>query len=299
MPKQITVISGKGGTGKTTLTAAFASLANKVLIADCDVDAADIHLILDPGSTSKLDFYGMEVASINEDKCSACGLCVERCRFAAISKELVIDAHICEGCGVCLLICPDNAITMKERKAGEIFRSVTRSGPLVHARLGIGEETGGKLVSVVRKIASEMAAENDIDLILIDGPPGTGCSVIASISGVDLVFIVTEPSVSGIHDLERVLEVTAHFGIKAVVCINKCNINEEKTADIEEFCKIKGIDVVGKLPLSAIPIKAMLESQTVIEYEDGIFSGAVRDMWSKIMACDALWNNYTFEWFLL
>ena len=293
MPKQITVISGKGGTGKTTLTAAFSSLANKVLIADCDVDAADIHLILDPGSASKLDFYGMEVASINEGKCSACGTCVERCRFGAISKELVIDAHICEGCGVCSLICPENAITMKEHKAGEIFRSVTRYGPLVHARLGIGEETGGKLVSMVRKTSSEMAAENDIDLIIIDGPPGTGCSVIASISGVDLVFIVTEPSVSGIHDLERVLEVTAHFRIKAVVCINKCNINEEKTADIEEFCKIKGIDVVGKLPLSDIPIKAMLESQTVIEYEDGIFSGAVRDMWSKIMACGTLMKNET------
>ncbi|MGB3908399.1 MAG: ATP-binding protein, partial [Methanomethylovorans sp.] len=244
MPKLITVISGKGGTGKTTLTAAFASLANNALIGDCDVDAADIHLILKPELTSKQDFYGMEVASINRDNCSACGLCAERCRFGAISKELVITAHICEGCGVCSLVCPENAITMKEHKAGEIFRSVTRFGPLVHAKLGIGEETSGKLVSMVRKISSEMAVENGIDLIIVDGPPGTGCSVIASITGGDLVLIVTEPSVAGIHDLKRVFEVTAHFGIKAVVCINKYNINEEKTADIEKFCQIKGIDVV-------------------------------------------------------
>ena len=288
MPKQITVISGKGGTGKTTLAAAFASLAKNALIADCDVDAADIHLILDPGPTSKMDFYGMEIASINRDKCSTCGKCIERCRFSAISKDFVVGVHSCEGCGVCTLICPEDAIAMKEHKAGEIFRSVTRFGPLVHARLGIGEETGGKLVSMVRKSAAEMAAMHGSDLIIVDGPPGTGCSVIASISGVDLVFIVTEPSVSGIHDLERVLEVTAHFGIKAVVCINKYNINEEKTAYIEEFCKIRGIDVVGKLPLSDIPIKAMLKSQTVIEYKDDDFSEAVRDMWLKIMTCDTL-----------
>ncbi len=286
MLKQITVISGKGGTGKTTLTAAFASLATNALIADCDVDAADLHLILHPKSTSKLDFYGMEVASININKCSACGICRERCRFGAISKDLFIDEHACEGCGVCALICPEDAIIMKEHKAGEIYRSITRFGPLAHARLGIGEEAGGKLVSMVRKNASEMAAMYEINLIVIDGPPGTGCSVIASISGVDLVFIVTEPSVSGIHDLERVLEITTHFEIRTVVCINKYNVNEEKTSLIEEYCKSKGVEVVGKLPLSEIPTKAMLESKTVIEYDDGVFSGTIRDMWHKIITCD-------------
>ncbi len=288
MPKKITVISGKGGTGKTTLTAAFASLANKALIADCDVDAADIHLILAPESTSKLDFYGMDVASINAGKCSACGICVERCRFGAISKELVIDSQLCEGCGVCSLICPEDAVIMKEHKAGEIFKSGTRFGPLVHARLGIGEETGGKLVSMVRRIADEIAIENDMELIIIDGPPGTGCSLIASISGVDLVFVVTEPSVSGMHDLERLLEVIAHFEIKAVVCINKYNINEQKTRDIEEFCKSRNIDVIGKLPLSEVPIRSMLKSQTVIEYDNSLFSGAVRDIWHKVITDNTL-----------
>ncbi|OPY19925.1 MAG: Heterodisulfide reductase subunit A-like protein [Methanomethylovorans sp. PtaU1.Bin073] len=292
MVKQMTVISGKGGTGKTTLTAAFASLATNALMADCDVDAADLHLILKPESTSKLDFNGMEVASINKEKCSACGICRERCRFDAISKELTIDEHTCEGCGVCTLICPEDAIIMKEHKAGEIYRSITRVGPLAHARLGIGEETGGKLVSMVRKSAIEMASMRDIDLIIIDGPPGIGCSVIASISGVDLVFIVTEPSISGMHDLDRVLEVTTHFEIKTVVCINKYDINEQKTALIEEYCRNKGVEVIGKLPLSDIPMKAMLKRKTVIEYEDNSFARTVIDMWHKIASCDSLKLKY-------
>ncbi|WP_292464983.1 ATP-binding protein [Methanolobus sp.] len=282
MIKQITVISGKGGTGKTTLTAAFASLAGNAIIADCDVDAANLHLLLHPVMTSKLDFYGMKVASIDQNRCSVCGLCRKGCRFGAITENFVIDAHACEGCGVCALVCTQEAIVMKEHKSGEIYRSMTRFGPFVHARLGIGEETGGKLVSMVRKNATEMAALHNTDLIIIDGPPGIGCSVIASISGADLVFIVTEPSVSAIHDLERVIEVAAHFRIKTVVCINRYDINKEKTAYIEEYCRKKDVNVVGKLPLSEIPTKAMLEGKTVIEYKDDSFAGTVQDIWHRV-----------------
>ncbi len=282
MIKQITVISGKGGTGKTTLTAAFATLACNALIADCDVDAANLHLILDPVLTDRLDFYGMKVAAIDRDKCCACGLCREGCRFGAITEGFVIDIHACEGCGVCELVCPEGAIVMKDHKAGEIYRSITRFGPFVHARLGIGEDTGGKLVSMVRKNAMEMAKMHGNELIIIDGPPGIGCSVIASISGVDLVFIVTEPSVSAIHDLERVIEVADHFRIKAVVCINRYDVNAEKTAHIEEYCRKKGVDVAGKLPLSDVPTKAMLEGRTVIEYKDDVFAGRVQDIWYRV-----------------
>lgn len=283
MAKQITIISGKGGTGKTTLTAAFASLANEALIADCDVDAADLHLILHPESTSKEDFYGMKVAFIDQNKCSACKACNAKCRFCAISDNFVIDTRACEGCGVCSIVCPEGAIIMKDHKAGEIYRSLTRFGPLVHAQLKIGEETGGKLVSMVRKNASEMATIHGNDLIIIDGPPGTGCSVIASISGVDLVLIITEPSLSGIHDLARALEVTNHFEIETVVCINKYDINEENTTLIEEYCKNKGVRVVGKLPFSNIPTKAMLEGKTVIEYADSCFARLIQDMWYKVV----------------
>ncbi|MDP2217094.1 MAG: ATP-binding protein [Methanolobus sp.] len=282
MVKQITVISGKGGTGKTTLTAAFASLADNALIADCDVDAANLHLILDPVMTSKLDFYGMKVAAIDQSKCSACGSCKKGCRFGAITERFVIDTHACEGCGVCAFVCPKEAIVMNEHKAGEVYRSMTRFGPFVHARLGIGEETGGKLVSMVRKNAAEMATVHGNDLIIIDGPPGIGCSVIASISGTDLVFIVTEPSVSAIHDLERVIKVAAHFRIKTIVCINRCDINAEKTTHIEDYCRENGVKVIGKLPLSENPTKAMLEGRTVIEYKDDIFTGTVQDIWYRV-----------------
>lgn len=282
MVKQITVISGKGGTGKTTLTAAFASFADNALIADCDVDAANLHLILDPVQSSKLDFYGMKIAAIDQNKCSACGLCREGCRFAAIAENYVIDARACEGCGACEIVCPEEAIMMKEHKAGEVYRSMTRFGPFVHARLGVGEETGGKLVAMVRKNATDMATLHGADLIIIDGPPGIGCSVIASISGADLVFIVTEPSVSAIHDLERVIEVAAHFRIKTVVCINRYDINLEKTAHIEEYCRKKGLQVVGKLPLSDIPTKAMLEGRTVIEHKNVFFAGMVQDIWYRV-----------------
>jgi len=280
--KELTVISGKGGTGKTTIAAAFASLAENAVIADCDVDAADMHLILKPEILETMDFSGLKVAAIDESLCTGCGLCRDSCRYDAISSDIKIDVYECEGCGVCEYVCPEGAIRMVERKAGEAYSSTTRFGPMAHARLGIGEEASGKLVMVVRNNARKLAEKYDRDLIIIDGPPGTGCSVIASITGVDMVMVVTEPSVSGIHDLERVVGVAAHFNIPAVVCINKYDINEDNTRFIEKYCKENGIGVVGKLPYDDTPTSAMMEEMTVTEYSDGEFASGVKSLWENV-----------------
>ncbi|MCM1987299.1 4Fe-4S binding protein [Methanococcoides seepicolus] len=285
--KQLTIISGKGGTGKTTIAAAFASLAENAVIADCDVDAADMHLILNPEIIETIDFYGLKEAYIDSSLCIQCGLCKENCRFDAITDDIKIDSFECEGCGVCVHICPEGAITMVERKAGEAYLSKTRFGPMAHAKLSVGEEASGKLVAFVRENSRNLAERYGKDLIIIDGPPGTGCSVIASIAGVDMVAVVTEPSVSGIHDLERVLGVASHFHIPAVVCINKYDINEENTHIIEDYCGDNGIDVVGKLPFSRIPTEAMMQEKTVMEYSgnelSGEFSEKLKDMWGNVM----------------
>ncbi|MBN2488952.1 MAG: 4Fe-4S binding protein [Methanosarcinaceae archaeon] len=280
--KQLTVISGKGGTGKTTITAAFASLAENAVIADCDVDAADMHLILKPEILETMEFTGLKVAEIDESLCIKCGICRDACRFGSISCEITIDPYGCEGCGVCEYVCPEGAIRMVERKAGEAYNSTTRFGPMAHARLGMGEEASGKLVSVVRENAKKLAERYGKDLIIIDGPPGTGCSVIASITGVDMVLVVTEPSLSGIHDLERVVDVAGYFKIPAAVCINKYDINEENSQRIESYCRDNGIEVVGKLPYDDTPTKAMIEEKTVIEYSDGEFASMVRSLWENV-----------------
>jgi MinD superfamily P-loop ATPase len=285
MVKQITIISGKGGTGKTTICAAFASLANGAVIADCDVDAADMHLILRPEILQTSDFYGLKVANINANLCTKCGECLDACRFGAISHDIAVNTYSCEGCGVCEYLCSQNAISLIDKKAGECFNSMTRFGPMAHAKLGIGEEASGKLVSAVRKNAQELAKEYGKDLIIIDGPPGIGCSVIAAINGVDLVVIVTEPTVSGIHDLERVLGLAEHFRIPAVVCINKYDINEENTQAIQEFCGAVGVDVLAQIPYDRSPVAAMLDAKTVVEYSDDAFSSIIRSLWEKI-------NNY-------
>ncbi|MCD4704110.1 MAG: 4Fe-4S binding protein [Methanosarcinaceae archaeon] len=281
--KQLTVISGKGGTGKTTIAAAFASLAHNAVIADCDVDAADMHLILDPDVQETVDFYGLDVAVIDPDQCTKCGVCREHCRFDAITPDITIEAHRCEGCGVCEYVCPVDAITMENRRSGWMYRSLTRFGPMVHAKLGIGEEASGKLVAVVRESARKMAEEQERDLVIIDGPPGTGCSVIAAITGVDMVLIITEPSLSGIHDLERVVDVAYHFNIPATVCINKYDINDENTRLIEEYCDDLEIPVVGRLPFDNTPTQAMINEMTVCEYSDSEFSRGVTRIWEKVL----------------
>ncbi|MFZ2500129.1 4Fe-4S binding protein [Methanosarcina sp.] len=287
--KQLTIISGKGGTGKTTLTAAFASLAENAVIADCDVDAADMHLILKPLILEKEDYCGLEVARIDPKLCIECGKCREFCKHGAVTEKFEIDPYSCEGCTVCIIVCPNGAISMEKRISGQAFSSETRFGPMAHAQLGIGEEASGKLVSVVRSNAKELAEQYNKDLIIIDGPPGTGCSAIASITGTDLILAVVEPTVSGIHDLKRVLELAIHFMIPAVVCINKYDINEENTRLIEKFCTKLEIPVLGKLPYNDIATKAMLQEKTVIEYaknselaNENEFANKIREIWAEI-----------------
>nr|WP_048135825.1 ATP-binding protein [Methanolobus tindarius] len=280
--KQLTVISGKGGTGKTTFTSSFAALAQNAVIADCDVDAADMHLILQPEIFETHDFYGLDVASVNRNLCTDCGICVSSCRFAAICSDKVIDVYKCEGCGVCEYVCPENAVSMIKKKAGEYYCSNTRFGPLVHAKLGVGEEASGKLVSEVRSRASELAEESGKDLIVVDGPPGTGCAVIAATTGTDLVLVVTEPTKSGVHDLERVVQVARHFRIPVVVCINKCDINDKLSVSIVEYCKNNGIPVMGMLPYDDVVIESMVAGKSVVEYSDGQISESIRLVWEKL-----------------
>ncbi|MDK2939125.1 MAG: hypothetical protein PWQ51_1289 [Methanolobus sp.] len=282
MVKQLTVISGKGGTGKTTFTSSFAALAQNAVIADCDVDAADMHLILQPEIFETHDFYGLDVASVNRNLCTDCGICVSSCRFAAIGSDKVIDVYKCEGCGVCEYVCPENAVSMIKKKAGEYYCSNTRFGPLVHAKLGVGEEASGKLVSEVRSRASELAEESGKDLIVVDGPPGTGCAVIAATTGTDLVLVVTEPTKSGVHDLERVVQVARHFRIPVVVCINKCDINDRLSVSIVEYCKNNGIPVMGMLPYDDVVIESMVAGKSVVEYSDGQFSESIRLVWEEL-----------------
>ncbi|PAV10866.1 (4Fe-4S)-binding protein [Methanosarcina spelaei] len=287
--KQLTVISGKGGTGKTTLTAAFASLAKNAIIADCDVDASDMHLILKPKILEKEDYCGLEVARIDPELCIECGKCREFCRYGAIDDNFEVDPYGCEGCAVCTIICPKGAVSMEKRVSGQFFSSDTRFGPMAHARLGVGEETSGKLVSVVRSNAKKLAEQYHKDLIIIDGPPGTGCSAISAITGADLVLVVSEPTVSGVHDLKRVLELIVHFMIPTVVCINKYDINEENTQLIENFCAKLGISVIGKLPYNDIVTKAMLQEKTLIEYvksseclNESEFADQICQIWTRV-----------------
>jgi len=277
--RQLTVISGKGGTGKTTLTGAFAALAEGAVIADCDVDAPDLHLILHPEIKEEKKFSGMKLASINHEKCINCRKCYENCKFDAITDDLRVNELKCEGCGVCVYVCPVNAVEFKERDSGILYISETRFGPMVHARLNIGEETSGKLVSLVRSTAREIAEKRKKDLIIIDGSPGIGCPVIASLTDSDLALIVTESTLSGLHDLKRVYDVSKHFGIKTMVCINKYDINRENSEKIEKFCMENGIEIAGEIPYDPDFTKAMIEEKTIIEYND---NPLVREIWEKI-----------------
>lgn len=282
MIKQLTVISGKGGTGKTSITAALASMAKNAVFADCDVDAADLHLILRPEVKKTTDFYGLKIASIDHDACTRCGACIEHCKFDAIDEAINLIKQRCEGCAVCEYVCPVNAISMKDRHSGYAYISDTRFGPMSHAMLKTAEEASGKLVAVVRNNATDIAMKTGRNIILIDGPPGTGCPVIAAITGVDLVMVVTEPTLSAIHDLERIVGVASHFNIPVIVCINKYNINAENSKRIEEYCNLKEIPVVGKLAYDTVVTKAMLAEKTVIEYSDGELSLGIKQLWNNV-----------------
>jgi MinD superfamily P-loop ATPase len=279
--KQLAIVSGKGGTGKTTIAAAFASLAKNKVMVDCDVDAADLYLLLRPKVLKQEKYFGGRSPRVDLDKCTQCGLCTEVCRFHAIENG-VVDYVSCEGCGFCSHICPEDAITMEEAFSGDWFVSDTPYGPFVHARLGIGEENSGKLVTVVRKKATEITKEKGLDLILIDGPPGIGCPVTASMTGVDLVLAVTEPTLSGIHDLERILKLAEHFKIPSAVCINKFDINLENTDRIAAYCEKNGSKIIGKIPYEPKVVEALVNRKTVMEYPCNEIQGIVHRMWEEV-----------------
>jgi len=281
--KEIVVLSGKGGTGKTTIVGSFAALAKGKVLADCDVDAADLHLLLSPSEKQKSEFWSGQVAHIDEEKCTECGLCQELCRFDAI-KDFRVDAVSCEGCGFCSHICPVEAVTMQENMSGYWFISDTRYGPLVHARLGIAQENSGKLVAIVRQQAKHIAEEQSLDFIISDGPPGIGCPVISSLSGTSLALLVTEPTLSGMHDLDRVLGVCRHFGVPALVCINKHDLNEENTRQIESNCLNQGVQIAGKVPFDNVITESIVQGVPVVEYSKGRVTEEIEKMWRTLSA---------------
>lgn len=279
--KQMAVVSGKGGTGKTSLVASLAALAcGRAAICDCDVDAPDLHLILKPTIQERREFFGMRRAFIDESKCTKCGSCEEHCRFDAV-HDFKIDAALCEGCGVCKLVCPSEAVDMIDKLSGYAYISNTRFGPMVHAELFPGEEASGKLVAMAREMARDLATSQKLDLVLIDGSPGIGCPVIASLTGVDLAVVVTEPTISGEHDLERVLKVTEHFGIKTLVCINKHDLNPVATQYIEDLCLERGVAVVGKIPFDSSVVDAMVHEKPVVEL-GGPAAEAILVLWRRL-----------------
>ena len=281
--KELVVISGKGGTGKTSLTAAFASLAKNKIICDADVDAADLHLILHPKIKKCTDFKAGHSAIINTEMCSACGTCRELCQWDAINKSFSVDPIRCEGCGVCVYFCPEKAINFPEKTSGQWFISDTRLGPMVHAALGIAEENSGKLVSLVRQEAKKLADEKKKDLIVTDGPPGIGCPVIATVGGANAVIIVTEPTVSGVHDMERVSELARFFKVPAMVCVNKADINPEKTEEIAEFAMENGLKYLGEIPFDPVFTQSMVNGQTIFEYDSvSNTSKAVKNVWENV-----------------
>jgi MinD superfamily P-loop ATPase len=279
--KEVVVLSGKGGTGKTSIVASFAALAKNRVLVDCDVDAADLYLLLQPTIREKHDFWSGQVALIDEDKCTRCGLCQELCRFKAIA-DFRIEPVSCEGCGFCYHACPVKAIMMKENMAGQCFISDTKYGDLVHARLGIAQENSGKLVALVRQKARGLAEKQEAEYIISDGPPGIGCPVISSLSGASLALLVTEPTLSGIHDLERVIEVCHHFNVPTKVCINKFDINEENAHRIEEFCQSQGIETIARIPFDNVVTEAMIHGVPVVEYSRNGVSHKIEALWEKI-----------------
>ena len=281
--KELVVISGKGGTGKTSLLAAFASLAGGKVLCDADVDAADLHLVTSPTVQLRQRFRSGHQAVIDPRRCSRCGMCIDWCRWQAISPRFEVDPISCEGCGVCYHLCPEKAVDFPEKTCGEWYVSDTRFGPMVHARLGIAEENSGKLVTLVRREARKIGEKRGLQLVLTDGPPGIGCPVIAAIGGADAVLIVTEPTVTGIHDLQRVANLAAHFDVPAMVSINKQDLNTKMTAQIEAFARIMGITPAGNVPFDPVFTQAMVAGRTIFEQSrNGRAAKAVRNIWDRL-----------------
>jgi len=282
--RELVVLSGKGGTGKTSLTASFALLANKAVLADCDVDAADLHLLLTPMVEQRHAFMSGHEAVIRQQDCTGCGICLDSCRFDAIRKEGAVyrgDPVACEGCGVCHRLCPAKAIDFPERVCGEWMVSGTRSGPMVHAQLGVAAENSGKLVTTVREQAWTVAVDKRIPLIISDGPPGIGCPVIASLSGVSLAVVVTEPTVSGLHDLQRLLALARHFSVPTAVCVNKWDINPQQTERIEAAAHAAGAAILGRIRYDRSVTQAQLQQKAVVEL-DAAAGNDIRVIWKQV-----------------
>ncbi|MFH1373366.1 MAG: P-loop NTPase [bacterium] len=290
---ELVIVSGKGGTGKTSLVGSLAALSRDKVLVDGDVDAADLHLILQNNIRKTSEFTGGRQAFIIEEDCTNCGICPEYCRFDAIKHEVPttsaekerywIDKHACDGCGVCVCHCPEHAIDFREVISGEWYISDTPYGPLVHARLGLAQANSGKLVSLLRQQARLLADKRGLDLIIVDGPPGIGCPVIASITGAGYVLIVTEPSMSAMHDMERMLQLTKHFRIPTGICINKSDINLALTSRIEEFARDQKIRILGRIPFDPAVTEAQLAGTTVVEHFANGASQSLKSLWSNLI----------------
>jgi MinD superfamily P-loop ATPase len=283
--KTLLVASGKGGTGKTTITAALAVRAEPCAVADCDVDAADLFLLMQPEKTSQGAFKGGRTPSFDAALCTGCGVCVARCRFSALSiegKTLIHDGFSCEGCGLCSRICPAGAVAMREEVRGDWYLSKTPYGPMAHARLHVAQENSGKLVTVVREHARRLAENNGLPLLIVDGPPGIGCPVMASMTGVDHALLVTEPTLSGLHDLKRIIALATRFKVPAKVCINKFDLNETMTLKIEEFCASRGLELIGKIPYDRAVLASCVAGTPLGEEERSAASQAIKTMWHAL-----------------
>jgi len=287
--KQLVILSGKGGTGKTSVAAALAHLASldmPIVLADADVDAANLELVLEPTKLEEHVFMGGQVAIIDPDLCQLCDRCYEVCRFEAIipgDDTYRVDPLACEGCASCVYQCPEDAIHSEEQQAGLWFRSDTRFGPLFHAHLFAAQENSGKLVTMVKQQGRLLALDEGRELLLVDGPPGIGCPVISANAGADLALLVTEPTVSGVHDLERILGTVNHFRVPALVLINKADVNPAHTANIEAYCRTQGIELVGRLPYDTVVTEAMVQGQPVTIYEPGgAMDSAMREVWARV-----------------
>lgn len=282
MAKQIVIVSGKGGTGKTVISAAFCAIAKNKVIVDADVDAADLFLLLKPKLKESHDFSGGGKAVITQDLCIQCGACYNNCRFEAISKNFVINEILCEGCGFCANICPNGAIKMQPSDSGEWYISETEYGAFVHAKLGIAEENSGKLVSLVKQKAHEIANKNNCEWIIIDGPPGIGCPAIAALGGSDCVVIVTEPTLSGLHDAKRVVELAQHFGLPTKLIINKYDLNQVITEEIEKYCDSNKIEVIGKIIFDECVVQSVIAGQTIMDNQKFAHKNILLSAWDKI-----------------
>jgi MinD superfamily P-loop ATPase len=292
--KQLTILSGKGGTGKTTITASFAVLAKNAVLADCDVDAPDLHMLLHPEVIKTQEFKGSKVAVVDKTKCVNCGVCREKCRFDAITEEIKVDPIACEGCGICAAICPEDAITLAERVSGYAYISKTNYGFMAHALLSPGEANSGKLVTLVRQNARILSEKENSDLIIIDGPPGIGCPVIASVTGINAGLVVTEPTMSGIHDLKRALRLLEHFNVTPFVCVNMYDINRDNTEKIMHFCKENSIEIAGRIPFNPKVTEAMVNGKTIIDYSpESDVAKEIEVIWKKL--CLSLSLGKTFK----